>query len=199
MGVAVAVAAITGGLAGVQPALAQDSDRLAVDLGECVDLQSPEERFECYENRVEAARREPSDAAPPPEPQSRSEARPRAPAAPAPQGDRPSAGSARAQSAPRQDAAPAPRNAQRSDSDEAREDAEERTELIGTIAALRETVPNSYLITLENGQVWRQMRPRSFYNLQVGHRVRIYPTGWGKSYRLTVDELNGFIQVERIR
>ena len=31
--------------------------------------------------------------------------------------------------------------------------------VVGKITALRETVPNSYLITLDNDQVWRQIRP----------------------------------------
>ena len=34
--------------------------------------------------------------------------------------------------------------------------------------------------------------------LRVGDKVQIAPSGWGKSYRLTVDGRSGFIQVERI-
>jgi hypothetical protein len=65
------------------------------------------------------------------------------------------------------------------------------------IAELRETVPNAYLITLDNGQVWRQTVPR-IYPLQAGHPVRIYYSKW-RSYRLTNETLKGFIQVERVR
>ena len=63
---------------------------------------------------------------------------------------------------------------------------------------LRETVPNSYVITLENGQVWRQMRAK-WYPLRLGQRVRVHSTGWGDAYRLTIEETGGFIQVERVR
>lgn len=65
------------------------------------------------------------------------------------------------------------------------------------IAELRETVPNSYLITLDNGQVWRQTVPKA-YPIQAGHPVRIYYSRW-RSYRLTNETLKGFIQVERVR
>lgn len=65
------------------------------------------------------------------------------------------------------------------------------------IAELRETVPNAYLITLDNGQVWRQTVPKA-YPLQAGHPVRIYYSRW-RSYRLTNETLKSFIQVERVR
>src|SRR5690606_41379495 len=74
----------------------------------------------------------------------------------------------------------------------------EREELFGVVASLRETVPNCYVISRENGQVWRQVRP-SFYPLRPGQTVRIYSTNWGDSYRMSAEELNGFIQVERVR
>ncbi|HEU4619493.1 MAG TPA: hypothetical protein VFV10_15760 [Gammaproteobacteria bacterium] len=54
------------------------------------------------------------------------------------------------------------------------------------------------MITLENGQIWRQMTPE-IYPLQEGFEVKIYPTRWGNAYRLSVEELGGFIQVERVQ
>jgi hypothetical protein len=54
------------------------------------------------------------------------------------------------------------------------------------------------MITLDNGQVWRQMQPKR-YPLQPGYDVRIYSSRWGNSYRLSSPILNGFIQVERVR
>ena len=69
---------------------------------------------------------------------------------------------------------------------------------MATITALRETVPNAYLITLDNGQVWLQNHPQE-YLLQPGQRVTLRATRWGHSYRLSGDSLNGFIQVERVR
>jgi hypothetical protein len=65
------------------------------------------------------------------------------------------------------------------------------------VTELRETVPNAYLITLDNGQVWRQTVPK-YYPLQQGQAVRIYYSRW-RSYRLTTEPQNSFIQVERAR
>jgi hypothetical protein len=81
---------------------------------------------------------------------------------------------------------------------EKQEDEKDLIELHSTISKLREYVPGRYLITLENGQVWRQMVAER-YRLRVGHNVRIYPSRWGKSFRLSAEELKGFIQVERVR
>jgi hypothetical protein len=54
------------------------------------------------------------------------------------------------------------------------------------------------LITLDNGQVWRQKVPK-WYPLQPGQQVTLYPTKWGGSFRLTAENLKSFIQVERVR
>ena len=70
-------------------------------------------------------------------------------------------------------------------------------DIIAKVAELRETVPNSYLITLDNGQVWRQTVPQ-YYPLRPGSDVRIYYSRW-RAYRLTSPALNGYIQVERAR
>jgi hypothetical protein len=80
----------------------------------------------------------------------------------------------------------------------AEKEAADRREVVSTIVALRQTVPNSYLITLENGQIWRQMRPKK-YLLRPGQEVRLYPTRWGEAFRLTAGDANSFIQVERVR
>lgn len=65
------------------------------------------------------------------------------------------------------------------------------------VAELRETVPNAYLITLDNGQVWRQTVPKA-YPLRSGDAVRVYYSKW-RTYRLTNEQLRSFIQVERVR
>jgi hypothetical protein len=82
-------------------------------------------------------------------------------------------------------------------SDAGRGEPEAPADIQATVAELRETVPNSYLITLDNGQVWRQTVPK-YYPIQAGHPVRIYYSRW-RSYRLTNETLKGFIQVERVR
>jgi len=81
---------------------------------------------------------------------------------------------------------------------EKQEDEKDLVELHSTISKLREYVPGRYLITLENGQVWRQMVGER-YRLEVGDKVRIYPSRWGESFRLSAEGLKGFIQVERVR
>ena len=65
------------------------------------------------------------------------------------------------------------------------------------VAELRETVPNAYLITLDNGQVWRQTVPKASA-LRPGDEVRVYYSKW-RTYRLTNAQLRSFIQVERVR
>jgi hypothetical protein len=71
-------------------------------------------------------------------------------------------------------------------------------EIVATVKELRETVPNAWLITLDNGQVWRQNIPQRF-GLKPGQRVTLHGTKWGSSFRLSAEALNGFIQVERVR
>jgi hypothetical protein len=70
-------------------------------------------------------------------------------------------------------------------------------EIVATVAELHETVPNAWLITLDNGQVWRQNIPQRFA-LKPGQRVTLRGTKWGSSYRLSAEALNGFIQVEQV-
>jgi hypothetical protein len=206
------------------PAGAQE-ERLTVEVGECVDLATPEQRLACFEAQVEAARsaRE-AEAAPAsrsaePAPAARS-AEPAAPgAAPAAAGAAPAAARGAQPAAP--SAEPAPRvvearvrpEPQRSAAEPRAASAEGRRpsrreqerdervaspEIRATVAELRETVPNSYLITLDNGQVWRQTVPAR-YGLREGVEVHLYPTRWGDSYRLTNETLRGSIQVERVR
>jgi hypothetical protein len=159
----VALAATTAALVGFQPVLGQGSDTATADLTECVELESPEARFACYEARRSAVLEE----------------RERAAAAPAP-----------AEEAAETDAGHADSSAPTG--------ADAKAEVLATITALRQTVPNSYVITLDNGQVWRQMQPK-WYPLRVGHQVRIRSTQWGGSYRLSLVGMSGFIQVERAR
>jgi hypothetical protein len=77
------------------------------------------------------------------------------------------------------------------------DESDDPPDIFGTIVELRETVPNSYLITLDNGQVWRQTVPQQ-YALREGMPVRLYFSRW-RAYRLTNERLRGFIQVERVR
>ena len=71
------------------------------------------------------------------------------------------------------------------------------SELIDTVADIEQLGPSLLLITLEGGQQWRQMISKR-YNLSVGDDIRIYPTRWGSSYRLTAEHLGSYIQVQRV-
>jgi hypothetical protein len=70
-------------------------------------------------------------------------------------------------------------------------------ELVDTVASVRTLNQNMIEVTLESGQVWRQMISKR-YPLQVGETVIIRPTRWGSAYRLTAERISGFIQVERV-
>ncbi len=69
--------------------------------------------------------------------------------------------------------------------------------LLDTISAAKYYKPDIWQLTLSSGQIWRQMNARDF-TVRIGDKVQIYPSGWGKSYRLTVEGRSGFIQVERL-
>jgi hypothetical protein len=71
------------------------------------------------------------------------------------------------------------------------------SELIDTVASLQQTGPSRWLITLTSGQQWQQMISKR-YSLEVGDEVRIYPTRWGSSFRLSSERAGGYIQVERV-
>jgi hypothetical protein len=70
-------------------------------------------------------------------------------------------------------------------------------ELIDTIASLQQAGPSLWLVTLEGGQQWKQMISKR-YTLEVGDEVRIYPTRWGNSFRLSSERAGGYIQVQRV-
>jgi len=75
--------------------------------------------------------------------------------------------------------------------------AEGKQELIDTVASFRTINVNLLEVTLESGQVWRQMLSKR-YPLNVGDSVIIRPTRWGSAYRLTSERISGYIQVERV-
>lgn len=70
-------------------------------------------------------------------------------------------------------------------------------EVVAKIAAIREFEPDAYLITLDNGQTWRQSAPKR-YLLRIGAEVHLRPSSWGSSYRLTDPDVGNYIQVTRI-
>jgi hypothetical protein len=197
------VIALALGAAVLQPAVAQDPKKLTVDVGDCVALEKPEERLACFEAQVDAARQRAAPAsaseatgagtpastgantgpgpAPEPTPSSAHAAEPIGPSSAA------AVQSGKSASQPRVDenGGGAQRGSER-----------EPVEIVATVTELRETVPNAYVITLDNGQVWWQAHPKP-YPLRTGLVVRLRETKFG--YRLTAPELHGQIQVERVR
>jgi hypothetical protein len=201
-----------GALLGMQPGLAQRGSEVTVEVSDCLKIEAPAERLACFERRVEETRGEGAVTRPSPGAAATRPAPP-APAASAPPPPAPAARTVPAEAAPPAPAARAPvppnddsfgrpdssRREQRAARERAEDERqEERTELVAKVVSLRETIPNNYVITLDNGQVWRQNRPEA-YPLQPGLEVRIYPGRMGDSYRLTAPFLRGWIQVERVR
>lgn len=175
-------------LMAAQAALAQDS--FLIDAGPCLALTTPVERLACFENQVRTA-------------ESLQGVAPAVVTRPAPV---PPAGAPMPQAASRSEGAatpampPAPAAADSAAGFGLRERApveEKPAELLATIASVREFAPGQLMITLTNGQVWRQNRPER-YGLAEGHEVRIYATRWGNAFRLSAKALGGFIQVERV-
>jgi hypothetical protein len=74
---------------------------------------------------------------------------------------------------------------------------DDNRELVDTIAKLEETEPNTWKITLANGQVWQQATGKR-YAMKDGDQVTIRKSGWGGSYRLYVERLGSYIQVDRV-
>ncbi len=63
-----------------------------------------------------------------------------------------------------------------------------KQELVDSIASLRLVQHNTWEITLDSGQVWRQMINRR-YPLKAGDQIRLQSTGFGTSYRLSAERL----------
>src|SRR5687767_9259063 len=71
----IALVATAACLAGLPGAHAQDSDDVTVDVGNCRELKSPEERRACYGARVDAAVQEREQSAATSAPESRASSR----------------------------------------------------------------------------------------------------------------------------
>ena len=184
---AIALTAVFGCFCGTQSVLAQGG--VTIDVGDCVKLTSPGERFDCYERQVNAADAKKAatppaaSSAPSPVPMAAAGAAAVAPAAVSPT------------AVP---SAPATAKPETQSSSSGKSERDVPPDIVATISELRETVPNSWLITLDNGQVWRQSYPETYF-LRPGMRVTLRGSKWGTAYRLTADGLNGFIQVLRVK
>jgi len=166
-----------------QLAAAQDSG-VTIGVDKCLGLEKRDERLACFDAQVEAAKRAPA---------------PPAAAASAPTAAAASSAPAAASGAPAAPAsapaAAAPASSSSFGEPSKRRD-DDAPDLVAKIAELRETVPNTYLITLDNGQVWRQTQSMA-YPLRPGLDIRVRQSKFG--YRMSAPELRGQIPVERVR
>lgn len=180
--------------AGVQAA--QQADAFLIDAGPCLAFTTAVERLVCFEEQVKTAEALESARA---SVTGRS-AQPAisiTPAAPA------AATTQNRNQEQVQPSAPVVINSTadnfgRESAAEIRKNKDGGDEMFATIAEVKEIAPNKRLITLTNGQVWRQINSER-YALASEQTVRIFPTNWGNSYRLAVERLGGFIQVERVK
>jgi len=190
---------------------AQSQEPVLVDVDTCIELETREQQLECYEQRVNEALQaragegNADDQAP---------ASPGVGAAEAPEQSR---ASRRAERREAREMERRTREIERREREaaEAAQRAEEAAlaaaeaaaaiedpsftpgEIVARIVEFREIEPDAYLITLDNGQVWRQSSPRR-YNLSTGAEVRLRPTRFGASYRLTDPNVGSYIQVRRV-
>jgi hypothetical protein len=192
---------LTGGL--TCNAYAQQSDGVLVDVDDCIELETREAQLTCYEERVNEvlrSRNEESgsssqaaatdnDAALEPEPSRISRRAERREARLAEQ---------RQIELERRQRAAEEAVIAAAEAQAALEDAEYTAgEIVAEVIELREMEPDAYMITLDNGQIWRQSQAKR-YPLFVGATVELRPSPWGPSYRLTDPNVGNFIQVRRI-
>ena len=170
---------------------------LMVDVGPCVAIQSAIQRFACYEAQAETALTGAGDSFQAPAPAARVQSQPPA--------SRETAVSTPEPGNPPEEEAPPANNGSSplsgfgfpEDRDSRREERENR--LASVIADVEQTIPNQHIVTLENGQVWRQVQPEARILPRAGYTVSVYPSRWGSNYRMSFEEIKGFIQVERVR
>jgi hypothetical protein len=177
-----------------QDAAAQDtSATVTVDVAECVELESDAARVECFGSQVNAILEAQGN--------DESEQRPATDPSPDPPLDEPTAAATSEDAAEETLSRPerrVPRNAENRAVGEPAESTADQNEFHGTIVSFQERVPFSYVITLDNGQIWEQVEPKK-YPLRPGMEVRIYPTRWGRTYRLSGAGTGGYIRVQRVR
>ena len=182
---------------------ADNTDAVIMDASPCLDIVSPIERLACFEKQANAAQGRstsilqqnlPVVSIPGNSRQQPAQSLPQAPPQVEPQ---PAFGTQQEV----ENANIAPADSVENNFGLPEEKVNERAqsnELIARVAEIKELNRNRFLITLQNGQVWEQMQTRRFA-LAEGDEVRIYPSRWGSSYRLSSRSHKGYIQVQRLR
>jgi hypothetical protein len=78
-------------------------------------------------------------------------------------------------------------------------EATEPLEFVATVTALRQTVPNSRVITLDNGQVWQQLDMSSTFHPSVGDTIQVQKKMMGGySMALAGEKKSQWIRVTRL-
>lgn len=65
------------------------------------------------------------------------------------------------------------------------------------VVAVRESRPQIFRMTLDNGQIWQQMESSTLFHVRNGDRVRIEKGTMG-SYRMSLAKGSGWVRVTRI-
>jgi hypothetical protein len=166
---AIAAAGFGACALGTAVSYAQPAEGVNVDVAACLELETREAQLECYEARVQETLETRGQGTGTSQQTTSTTNRPAAARAEPPLRSQPLF-----------------------------ETFDESDDIVARVTSVREVEPHQYMIELDNGQVWKQNRPKR-YNLRVDAEVRLYPTHWGSSYRLTDPEVKGFIQVERLQ
>jgi hypothetical protein len=160
------------------PALAQDNaGTVESGLRDCGQITDSVARYACYDRLTSTLRPSAPGTLQGPTRSTIPAVRPTAPAS-----DTPAVADTTAPSAPAADAAAGG----------------ESREMTDTVTEVRRMEPGLVMVTLASGQVWRQVNGRA-YPLKAGMQIRLYKGLFGTSWRITNDELKGFIQVERVK
>ena len=188
-GSAITTAALLGSLFMAQPAMAQGSGTITVDVERCFELESVAARRACIGAQVDEVLEERGSVEPDsPSPQDR-----QVEAETSSERALPVQPRIEPRIEPRTEARIEPRAAERPEEPESWQE-----EYFGTIVAMRERLPSAYVIRLDNGEIWEQTEPKQ-YPLKPGLEVRIYSTRWGGRYRLSGVGSGGHIQVRRVQ
>lgn len=67
----------------------------------------------------------------------------------------------------------------REESDRKHQESRELDELVATVTEIWTRADGLMVLTLDNGQIWKQVRPDSLFRLRTGEQVKIQPAALG--------------------
>jgi len=174
---------------------------LPASVAACLRVTDAGQRLACYDQSVAALLPATPVAAPPAPVAATTPAVKAPPAAPAPPPvAAPKVAPAVAAAAPAAAPAPAPTFGQEQLSSKQRPPADPADQTLhAKVTALRTPIPDTYRITLDNGQVWQQQESRFGFSLTAGDSVTLGKGAMG-SYRLwrDADGPKAWVRVTRV-